>query len=49
MLMTLLNETGVKVFADKTKNMFQSPDQNAGWCHNIKSDYSYFKIVEDIK
>jgi hypothetical protein len=37
------------VYADKTKNMFMSWDQNAGWSHDIKIDSSFLEIVEELK
>jgi hypothetical protein len=42
-------ESGLEVNADKTKYMVMSRDQNAGRSINIKTDYSYFERVEELK
>jgi len=44
-LVVASKETGLEVYADKTKYMVMSPDQNAGQCHNIDNDDSSFERV----
>jgi len=43
------NDIGLEVNADKTKYMVISGDQNAGRCHNIKTDNSSFEGVEEFQ
>jgi len=42
-----IKEIGLEVNADKTKYMVMVRDQNAGRCHNKKSNDSFFERVED--
>jgi len=42
-------EIGIEVIADKTKYMVMYRDQNAGRSRNIKSDNSFFEMVEGFK
>ena len=42
-------ETGLEVYADKTKYMVTSRDQNSGRSHSIKSDDSSFERTEELK
>jgi hypothetical protein len=42
-------EIGLEVNADKTKYMVMSRVQNAERSHNIKSDNSFFEMVEEFK
>ena len=42
-------EVGLEANADKTKYMVISRDQNAGWCHNIKTDNSSYERLEELK
>ena len=42
-------ENGLEVNADKTKYMVMSRDQNAGKCHNMKIDNSFFEGMEEFK
>ena len=42
-------EIGLEVNADKIKYMVISQDQNAGWSHSIKNDYSSFEKMEEFK
>jgi len=42
-------EIGLELNADKTKYMVMSRDQNAGQCHNMKTDNSFFERVEEFK
>ena len=39
----------LEVNADKTKYTVVSGDQNAGRSHNIKTDNSFFEMVEEFK
>jgi hypothetical protein len=48
-LVAAKKEIGLEVNADKTKYMIMSRDQNAGQSHNIKTDNSSFKSVEQFK
>ena len=42
-------EFGLEVNADKTKYMVMSADQDAGWSHSIKIDYSSLERVEEFQ
>ena len=42
-------EIGLEVWADKTKYMVMSRDQNVGRSHNIRIDNSSFKRVDEFK
>ena len=42
-------EAGLEANADKTKYMVMSRDQNAGRCHNIKSDNRSYEWLEEFK
>jgi uncharacterized protein YifE (UPF0438 family) len=42
-------ENGLEVNADKTKYMVMSRDQNTRRSHNIKTDNSFSKSVEEFK
>jgi hypothetical protein len=42
-------ETGIEVNADNTEYMVMSGDQNAGRSHSMKTDNSYFRMVEQFK
>jgi len=42
-------ETGLEVYADKTKYMVISQDQNAGQSHSMKIDNSSFERVGEFK
>jgi hypothetical protein len=46
-LVVATKETGLEVNADKTKYMIMSRDQNAGRSHNMKTDNSSIKRVEE--
>jgi len=48
-LVVASKEIGLEVNADKTKCTVMSRDQNAGQSHNIKTDNSSFKRVEEFK
>ena len=48
-LVVASKENGLEVNTNKTKDMFMSQDQNAGWSHSIKINNSSFKMVEEIK
>jgi len=48
-LIVTSKENGLEVNADKTKYIFMSRDQNAGRCHNKKTDNSSFERVEEFK
>ena len=48
-LVVAKKEIGLEVYADKTKHMVISRDQNAGRSHNIKTDNSSFGQVEELK
>ncbi len=45
-LIVVSNEIGREVNAVKTKYMFMSGDQNAGWSHSIKIDISFERLEE---
>jgi len=42
-------EIGQEVNADKTKCMVMCRDPNAGRCHSMKTDNSFFERVEEFK
>ena len=42
-------ETGLEAYADKTKYMVMSRDQNTGRSHNLNNDDSSFERVEQFK
>ena len=42
-------ENGLEIYADKTKYMIKSRDQNAGQSHSMKTDNSSFERVEEFK
>jgi len=42
-------EIGLEIYADKTKYMIKSRDQNAGQSHSMKTDNSSFERVEEFK
>jgi hypothetical protein len=46
-LVVASKENGLEVNTDKTKYEVVSRDQNAKWCHNIKTDNSSFERVEE--
>ena len=48
-LVSATREIGLDVFADKTKCMVMSRDQNAGRIHSVRIDNSTFNRVEDFK
>ena len=48
-LVVASREIGLEANADKTKYIFMSRDQNAGWSHNIKIDNSFSEIVEKLQ
>ena len=47
--MVASKKNGLEVNADKNKYMIMYWDQNAGWNHNIKIDYSFFEKVEKLQ
>jgi hypothetical protein len=48
-LIVASKEIGLEVYADKTKYMVMSRDQNAGQNHSMKIHNSYFERVEEFK
>jgi len=48
-LIVASKEIGLEVFADKTKYMVMSRDQNAGQSRSMKIDNSPFERVEELK
>jgi hypothetical protein len=48
-LLVASKETGLEVYADKTKYRVMSRDQNTGRSHNINDDDSSFERVEQFK
>jgi hypothetical protein len=48
-LLVCSKKIGLEVKAVKSKDLVMSRDQNAGWCHNIKTDNNSFEIVENFK
>ena len=48
-LLAATKEIGLEVNADKTKYMFMSRDQNAGWVGSVKNDNSSTERVEEFK
>jgi hypothetical protein len=48
-LLVASKEIGLKIFADKTKYIIMSRDQNAGRSHSMKTDNSSFERVEEFK
>ena len=48
-LVVASKKTGLEVYADKSKYMVMSRDQNAGRSHSIKTDNSFFERVEQFK
>ena len=48
-LLAASNKTGLEVYADKTKYMVMSRDQNRGQSHSVDIDNSSFERVEEFK
>ena len=48
-LVVARKETGLEVYADKTKYMVMSRDQNRGQSHSVDIDNSSFERVEEFK
>ena len=48
-LVVASKETGLEVYANKTKHMVVSRDQNAGRSHSIKNGNSFTERVEQFK
>ena len=46
-LVVATKEIGLEVYADKTKYMIMSRDQNAGRSHRMKTDNSSIESVEE--
>jgi hypothetical protein len=48
-LLVASKEIGLEANADKTKYMVMSRDQTAGRSHSMKTDNTYFEMMEELK